>query len=129
MGEKKTFGLSKNERLHQVKLIDNLFKQALSFKAYPVIFSFKYSETPLDAPFSFIFTVSKKKFKRAVDRNRVRRLMKESLRLKKTQLIEALNGQYLYAAMIYTSTQLPELKDLETSVNKFIQMLHEKNRS
>jgi ribonuclease P protein component len=129
MGDKKTFGLSKYERLHQVKLIDNLFKQALSFKAYPVIFSYKYSETPLEAPFSFIFTVSKKKYKRAVDRNRVRRLMKESVRLKKPQLLEALNGQYIYAAMIYTSPQLPELKDLEISVNKFITMIHEKNRS
>lgn len=129
MGELKNFGLNKHERLSQVKLIDDLFKQAFSCKAYPVIFSFKYSERPREVPISILFTVSKKKFKRAVDRNRIRRVMKERIRLHKPELLAALNGKYLYAAMIYTASTLPDYKAIDISVSKFIQHLHEKNRS
>ena len=129
MGDQKTFGLSKHERLHEAPLINDLFKSADSFKAFPIIFSYKFSEKPLLSPFAFIFTVSKRKFKRAVDRNRIKRLMKDRLRLQKPALIQALNGRCLYGSLIFTGKELPDYKAIDHSISKFIRHLHEKSIS
>ena len=55
------------------------------------------------------FTVSTKYFKKAVDRNRVRRLMKEAYRLQKNRLQEMLstNESSLSVFFIYTAKELP----------------------
>lgn len=129
MGDQKTFGLSKHERLHEALLINDLFKSADSFKGFPIIFSYKFSEKPLLSPFAFIFTVSKRKFKRAVDRNRIKRLMKDRLRLQKPALVQALNGRYLYGSLIFTGKELPDYRAIDHSISKFIRQLHEKSIS
>lgn len=82
------------------------------------------------------FTVSKKNFKRAVDRNRIRRLMKESWRLQKNALQLSLqaNGQSLIVFLIFTGKALPEYqlvqKKIEQSIQKFLTLLEDhKNKS
>ncbi len=51
------------------------------------------------------FTVSTKHFKKAVDRNRIRRLMKEAYRLQKNTL--ANNNKPLAVFIIYTGKEIP----------------------
>lgn len=82
------------------------------------------------------FTVSKKNFKRAVDRNRIRRLMKESWRLQKNALQLSLqaNGQSLIVFLIFTGKELPEYqlvqKKMEQSIQKCLTLLEDhKNKS
>lgn len=82
------------------------------------------------------FTVSKKNFKRAVDRNRIRRLMKESWRLQKNALQLSLqaNGQSLIVFLIFTGKELPEYqlvqKKIEQSIQKCLTLLEDhKNKS
>ncbi len=60
------------------------------------------------------FTVSTRHFKHAVDRNRVKRLMRECYRLKKNILLDELvaNNKQLAVFFIYTSAELPKYKDL-----------------
>ena len=56
------------------------------------------------------FAVSSKNFKKAVERNRVKRLMRESYRVQKNYLSEQLisTGQQLVVFFIYTSKELPD---------------------
>ena len=56
------------------------------------------------------FGVSNKNFKKAVDRNRVKRLMRESYRVQKNYLSEKLTsaGRQLVVFFIYTSKELPD---------------------
>ncbi len=73
----------KAERLSHRKQIDSLFNEGLSFGLSPFKVFYLTEEPGNDAPVKVLMTVPKKKFKRAVDRNRLRRLMREAYRLHK----------------------------------------------
>ncbi len=60
------------------------------------------------------FSVSSKHFKKAVDRNRIKRLIRESYRLQKNELTDKLgiNGKQLAVFFIYVGNELPEYQIL-----------------
>lgn len=60
----------------------------------------------------FVFAVSKKKFKRAVDRNRIKRLMREVVRKEK------INGKNI--AFIFIGKELPTYNEVEKSIKSII---------
>ncbi len=128
MGEMMPLRLSRNERLKNVKLIDSVFKSAIAVKSFPLIFSYKHSDFPTDVPLQLLFTVSKRNFKRAVDRNRIKRVLRDRLRLQKPELIKALNGKPVFGAIIYTSKILPDYQEIDKAIQKLIQKLHEAHR-
>ncbi|HEV2833064.1 MAG TPA: ribonuclease P protein component [Hanamia sp.] len=103
------FTLQGQERLKSRKVIEQLFKEGKSFSHFP--FRIIYLETenhlfPLQAGFS----VSKRHFKNAVDRNRIKRLMRECYRLQKNSLKTELeeNHKSLVLFFIYTGNELPK---------------------
>lgn len=125
---KKTF--SKEERLCSTKSIDLLFSEGQSFIAYPLRVVYRV-ETETDASkqsASLLISVPKKKFKRAVKRNRVKRLVREAYRLNKVQMIELLNqrGIHLDIAFIYLKDELPVYTDIEKSIFKTISILSDR---
>ena len=77
------YTFKKEERLCNKKLIDKLFHNGSSFLCYPFKASWLYIDEPLKFPVQILFSVSKKRFKRAVDRNLIKRRMREAYRLKK----------------------------------------------
>lgn len=78
---------NKEERLCSRKLIDLLFKDGSSFLLYPFRVSYLFTDAPHSFPAQVVINVSKKRFKRAVDRNLVKRRLREAYRIQKqTQL-------------------------------------------
>lgn len=65
-------------------------------------------------------SVSKKKFKRAVKRNRVKRLIREAYRLNKSSLIGLLQnkGKSMDIAFLYLKNELPVYEDIEKALLK-----------
>ena len=85
------FTFKRGERLKSRKVIEQLFKRGQSFAQYPLrIVWVDMEERRSEFPAQFALSVSKKKFKRAVDRNRIRRLVREAYRLNKHVLYEGL---------------------------------------
>lgn len=80
------FGLRKAERLCSKKAIDALFAgtDSKSLSAYPIRAVFRNTE---EAGFRILVSVSKRRFKHAVDRNRVKRQLREAYRLNKHLLL------------------------------------------
>lgn len=126
MGERKPLSLSKSERLKNVKQIDYLFGNAVVFKAYPLIFSYLLHENLQQSPVQLLFSAPKRIFKKAVDRNRVKRVLRDRFRLLKPDFTNALNGKNLQAAFIYTSRDPIDYRLVDKSMKKIIRELHDK---
>jgi ribonuclease P protein component len=88
----KIYTFTKEERLCNKKLIDELFHKGSSFLCYPFKVSWLPMAEPQQYPAQILVSVSKKRFKHAVDRNRIKRLTREAYRLHKEQ--------YLYTSLV-----------------------------
>lgn len=108
---KKQFTLGKDERLKSRKQIDHLFREGRSFTLFPyrVLFAVSpMSPATSEVVVQFGIGVSTRHFKKAVDRNRIKRLSREAWRLQKNDLVEQLSAQEkcLYVFFIFTGKEL-----------------------
>ena len=80
------------------------------------------------APVQVMVGVPKKKLRKQVQRNRVRRLIRETYRLSKGDLLNEVRGKeaQLLLAFIWMSEQVPEYKDLETKMQEALRQLRKK---
>lgn len=120
--------LCKAERLNSKAIIDKLFSGASrSFAIFPLRVVFMTLEKG-DADASILISVPKKRFKRAVKRNRVKRLVREAYRKNKHELLSALAGKDygLAVSFIYLDSTLPESVDIELKVKRLLDRIIEK---
>ena len=109
----KKYAFPKEEHLCRKKLIDELFgKQGSSFGIYPLRLVWIPTAAPTTAPPQVLISVSKRTFKRAVDRNRLKRLIREAYRLNKFRLLEGGHAVALLG-ILYTGKEKSELPLLE----------------
>ena len=113
----------KEEHLCRKKLIEELFsKQGSSFGVYPLRIVWIPSPAPTTAPPQVLISVSKRTFKRAVDRNRLKRLIREAYRLNKYRLTEQPNGHSIaLLGIIFTGKEKSPLTLVE---KKLISAFH-----
>lgn len=88
------FTFNKKEKLKSEKLITQLFAEGQSVAAYPL--RLVYLKTTFEEGVSIKagVSVSKRNFKNAVDRNRIKRLMREAYRLQKGAIFNNSSAQY-----------------------------------
>ncbi|MBR6842604.1 MAG: ribonuclease P protein component [Prevotella sp.] len=118
--------LSKKERIVSNLLIETLFGQgnSESLAAYPIRVIYTQIEQQQDcAPVQILISVPKKRFKHAVDRNRVKRQVREAYRHHKQLLYNKVEeGKQLLVAFVWLSDKhMPS-----SEVEKKIKMLLEK---
>ena len=96
------YTLKKSEILKHKKVISELFGKGSSFSIYPIKIIFKIKS---EGQHQVLFSVPKKKFKKAVERNKIRRRLKEAYRLNK-HVLNINNKSKLNIAYIYISEQI-----------------------
>ena len=109
METKQRYTFKKEEKLKSRKTIEQLFKDGKSFYNFPFRILWKFTDKAV-APLQTGFAVSSKHFKKAVDRNRIKRLIREAYRLQKNDLQNLLQLQQkqLSVFIIYVGNELPE---------------------
>lgn len=118
------YTLSKTERLCSKILIEELLASELSFVKYPFRVVYKTSSTPGKYPARIVVSVGKKRFKRAVKRNRVKRLAREAFRLNKTILYnEIQEGKTIDILLIYLDNTLPSFAKTEKAIKAILQKI------
>jgi ribonuclease P protein component len=109
----------KSERLCHVKVIESLFnrnnKLNKSLSAYPLLMIYQFEEK--ERLPKVLFSVPKRKFKRAVDRNLLKRRLKEAYRLNK-DLISS--NQALNVGFIYTGKEILGFEKLQESMQRLL---------
>lgn len=127
------FTFKRLERLKSRKLIEALFKDGQSFGAYPLRLVWREIQPPVSSyPIQFTVSVSKKKFKKAVQRNRIKRQVREAWRLNKPRLYKALqpSGKQFAFMVLYTANELFEYQEIEKSMQKIIRkFLYERQKN
>lgn len=122
------YTFKKEERISSQKEIDLLFNEGTSFVSYPLRIIFIEKKAPSVTPSSVLVNVSKKRFKRAVKRNQIKRLIRESYRLNKHSLLGFLSekNKELLIAFLYISNEVSSYKEIEKAMVKAIGTLKEK---
>lgn len=114
---------SKQERLTSKTLIQELFQKGSSFYIYP--FRVKFLDTNTHSGVKVVIAVPKKTFKKAVDRNYIRRRIKEAYRLNKNALLSLIlsRGIGLSLAVIYVGKEKMGFKEAENKLNSVLTRL------
>lgn len=134
MEQQRSHTFSKAERLCSKKLIERLFGgEGKSFPAFPLrVVYMPLTEEEMAADVSILVSVPKKRFKRAVKRNRVKRQVREAYRRNKHILTEALAAQEgaarMALAFIWLDGKLHPSVEVEQKVKKLLHHIAEDHR-
>jgi len=120
----KRFGFAKKEKLKSRKQIEELFLNGKNFAAFPLRITYQFipsEETSLQVG----VTAGKKYFKKAVDRNRIKRLVREAYRLQKNDLAEILKQKKLKGSLffVYTDKTISSFSTVKEAMNKALKRL------
>ncbi|QSS98144.1 ribonuclease P protein component [Psychroflexus sp. ALD_RP9] len=111
--------ISKTERLKSRKAIDRLFSQRQFNKAFPLKLQY---EITANTSHQFAVVVPKRLHKHAVDRNKIKRQMREAFRLQKHELQQKVHFNMMF---IYTSPQQLQFEQILKAVKRHISFLNQ----
>lgn len=119
------FSFGKEYKLCSLKQIDYLFKEGKKIKEYPITIIYSPTELVLTTHFQLLISVPKRLFKKAHDRNYIKRCVKEIVRKNKCELEMQLetNNKKLIFAIVYTSKEHLAFSILEQKLVKAIAKL------
>jgi ribonuclease P protein component len=124
----KPFGIGKKEKLKSRKQIDTLFATGKSFTVFPIRVTYRFLIAEADPLAQIGVTVSKRYFKKAVDRNKVKRLLREAYRLQKMELASQLQQSKLkaYVFFIYTDKTIVSFDIFKSAMSSCLRKLQNK---
>jgi ribonuclease P protein component len=122
------FSYPETEKLKSKKIIDSLFTKGKSVSKYPLRLVYVAHDFEENVPLKIGVSVSKKYFKKAVDRNYFKRLLRECYRLNKQLLTENVDTKYCCMFFYQTNERLtyPEINEKTIQLfEKFIKTIQE----
>lgn len=117
--------LNSHERIKSRKTIDSLLSTGATFHYFPVRVLYQIVPQSGAEPLKVAVAVSKRKFKHAVDRNRLKRQIRENWRIRKEPLRRTLaaKGLEMSVMLIFSSKDVECFDTLCVAVNQSISRL------
>lgn len=114
---------SSKEKLKSKKLIEQLFQEGRSISVFPM--RLVYLKTVFDDGVNIKtgVSVSKRHFKNAVDRNRIKRLLREAYRLNKPMYFNNFSTQCAFM-ILYIGNEKPTFQEIETKMKLLFDKFH-----
>lgn len=109
------------ERLKSKKLIGELFQKGSSFSFYPYRILYRVQPEEVAAPRQLLISIPRRRFKRAVDRNYLKRLIREVWRQRKGTLRQ--NGLPITVAIIYIGKDKMPYRELDDKLKAALKRL------
>ena len=107
-----SFKFNKKEKLKSKKTLDRLFREGKSITVHPLKLYYLQTSDDQETKFKTAVSVPKKKFKSAVSRNRIKRLLRESYRLNKHLIFNNIEGNFAFL-ILYLGNDLPQYPAVE----------------
>ena len=115
-----SFKFNKREKLKSKKLIERLFREGKNVSHYPLKLYYVRVHEPQEVKIKTAVSVPKKNFKKAVQRNRIKRLLREGYRLNKHLIFNNIEGNFAFL-ILYLGKELPEYHELEKAIKVIFQ--------
>lgn len=123
-----TFRFPRKEKLKSKKLIDRLFEEGKSISKYPLRLIYLRYEAPDPANTQTAVVAPSRVFKKAADRNRIKRLIRESYRLHKAQVFNNIDGKFAFL-FIYIGREIPTFMEVDRSLRLLLAQLTEREKN
>jgi ribonuclease P protein component len=122
-----TYSYNKKEKLKSRKALEQLFTKGKSFSVFPVKVFYMPMEEVMDHDVKVGVGVSARNFKKATDRNRIKRLLRECYRLNKLSLNAIVGTKQIQIAVffLYIGKELPEYILLTEKMQAALKRLEE----
>ena len=107
------------EKLKSKKLFEALFNEGKNLREFPLKLIYLKTDTQDNVPIKVGVVAPKKKFKKAVDRNRVKRLLRESYRLNKPLIFNNIEGTYAFL-FLYLGNTMPSFDEVDKAMKQLL---------
>ncbi len=119
-----SFTFNKKERICSDLIIKNLIQKKQILYCFPFRCYYSFSATTTDGPNQILISVPKRLFKHAVQRNRLKRLIREAYRLHHREILDSFTAQHQVRAEIFITFIGKELLPYIFIENKIIEVLN-----
>ncbi|MFD1314953.1 ribonuclease P protein component [Namhaeicola litoreus] len=123
------YTFAKSEKLKNEKEISKLFLEGASVSVFPLKLIFmesSFSDTHL---VKMAVSASKRNFKKAVDRNRIKRMLRELFRLNKHEIYSCLDNKKYVMMLMYVGKKEEKMELLQSKIDQLIEKFREKQHS
>ncbi len=117
----------KEEKLISRKQIRYLFSEGKRFYKYPINILYCNSERKLERGVQVLIGASKKRFKKASQRNRIKRLLREAYRLERKKFHK--KTPPLYVGFLYSDSKIESLAFLRTIIRESLEIVCQETKS
>lgn len=109
-------------------LIDKLFQEGKRYRNFPFSMSYLQGDFQFSAPFQILISVPKRQFKKAHDRNYVKRCIREIIRKNKELITnhQQLDNNKIVLSVIYNFNQVTTFVEMEQKLVQALKMLSSK---
>lgn len=115
----------KIEKLKNKKLIEQLFESGLSVTAFPLKAMYLTTSFEDEVIVKVGISVSKRRFGSAVDRNRIKRLLREAYRLNRNDIFNNMTTQCA-VMILYIGVEKPSFEQIDSAMVNLLTKLHNK---
>ncbi|WP_420603570.1 ribonuclease P protein component [Flagellimonas sp.] len=131
--DSKKLSFPKNEKLKSKTVFEQLFVEGQHIKAFPIKLIYAKADFEDNTNIKVGVVAPKKKFRSAVKRNRIKRLMREAYRLNKHTVFNKIEGNFAFL-FLYLGNKMPDYDEVDEAMNKLLTAFlkkesHEKNNT
>ena len=120
---------TKAERLCSKVIIDDVFAKGKTISVPSFKLFWLRAAGQQHVPMQIVITVPKRNFKKAVDRNKLKRRIREAYRKSKAAAYAQISNEGYYLMLVYTGKSIVEYKEIEEKIIKLLQRFISESKS